>query len=56
MVKSVTVRSVLSLAVSRSWLVHQLDVKNVFLHSTLSETVYYSHPTGFVDPVQSDHI
>jgi hypothetical protein len=37
---------------SCSWSVHQLDVNNVFLHDTLSETVYCSHPTGFVDPAQ----
>jgi hypothetical protein len=29
-------------------------VKNAFLHSTLSETVYCSQPTGFVDPAQPD--
>jgi hypothetical protein len=50
MVKPAMIRTVLSLAVSHSWLVHQLDVKNVFLHDTLSETVYCSQPTGFVDP------
>jgi hypothetical protein len=53
-VKPATVRTVLSLAVSRSWPVHQLDVKNVFLHGTLSETVNCSQPTGFVDPAQPD--
>ena len=47
-VKPATVRTVLSLALSRSWPVHQLDVKNVFLFSTLSETVYCSQPAGFV--------
>jgi hypothetical protein len=26
-------------------------VKNVFLHNTLLETIYYSLPTRFVDPV-----
>ena len=41
-VKPATVRTVLSLALSRSWPVHQLDIKNAFLHDTLSETVYCS--------------
>jgi hypothetical protein len=50
MVNPTTVHTVLSLAVSHSWPIHQLDVKNVFLHSTLSETIYYSQPTEFVDP------
>jgi hypothetical protein len=49
-VKPATVRIVLTLAVNRGWPMHQLDVKNVFLHGTLSETVYCSQPTSFVDP------
>ncbi|GKC87623.1 ribonuclease H-like domain-containing protein [Tanacetum coccineum] len=32
-VKPGTIRTVLSLATSRHWLVHQLDVKNAFLHA-----------------------
>jgi hypothetical protein len=47
---------VLSLAISNSWPVHQLDVKNAFLHATLSKTIYCSQPSRFVDPVQPDHI
>jgi hypothetical protein len=50
------VRTMLSLAISRSWPVHQLDVKNAFRHDTLSEIVYYSQPTGFVDPTKPNHV
>nr|GEW53342.1 ribonuclease H-like domain-containing protein [Tanacetum cinerariifolium] len=37
-VKSATIHTVLSLAVSRQWPIHQLDVKNAFLNCDLSET------------------
>ncbi|GKA89345.1 ribonuclease H-like domain-containing protein [Tanacetum coccineum] len=37
-VKPATIRTVLSLAVSRRWPIHQLDVKNAFLNGDLSET------------------
>jgi hypothetical protein len=50
MVKPATVRIVLSLAVSCSWPVYQLDVKNAFLYDTLLETLCCNQPTGFIDP------
>ncbi|WVZ58836.1 hypothetical protein U9M48_009062 [Paspalum notatum var. saurae] len=55
-VKPATVRTVLSLALSRSWPVHQLDVKNAFLHGTLTKTVYCSQPAGFVDPSRPEMV
>ncbi|GKC92528.1 ribonuclease H-like domain-containing protein [Tanacetum coccineum] len=39
-VKLDIIQTVLSLAISRHWPVYQLDVKNVFLHEDLSETIY----------------
>jgi hypothetical protein len=50
-VKLATVWTVLTLTVSMCWPMHQLDVKNVFLHGTLFETIYCSQPAGFVDLV-----
>nr|GFA54432.1 hypothetical protein [Tanacetum cinerariifolium] len=49
-VKSATIRTVLSLAVSCDWPIHQLDVQIAFLLGHLSETVCMHHPSGFADP------
>nr|GEW35690.1 ribonuclease H-like domain-containing protein [Tanacetum cinerariifolium] len=55
-VKPATIRTVLSLAVFRDLLIHQLDVKNAFLHGHLSETVYMHQPPGFVDPNKPGYV
>ncbi|GKF00774.1 ribonuclease H-like domain-containing protein [Tanacetum coccineum] len=55
-VKPATIRTVLSLAVSRQWPIHQLDVKNEFLHGHLTETVYMHQPLGFTDSAHSDYV
>ena len=56
MVKPATIRTVLSLAVSRHWPIRQLDVKNAFLHGHLDETVYCQQPPGFADPSHPDYV
>jgi hypothetical protein len=55
-VKPVIVCTVLSVAFSHNWLIQQLDVKNVFLHGTLTETVYCYQPMGFADPAHPNLI
>ncbi|GJS28373.1 ribonuclease H-like domain-containing protein [Tanacetum coccineum] len=55
-VKPGTIQIVLSLATSRHWPIHQLDVKNDFLHGDLSETVYMHQPPGFQDSVHPDYV
>lgn len=55
-VKSETIRIVLSLALSKDWPIHQLDVKNAFLHGELKEIVYMHQPLGFRDPDRPNHV
>lgn len=55
-VKPATIRTILTLACSRGWPVHQLDVKNAFLHGVLDEQVYCYQPAGFVDDTRRDHV
>ena len=38
--KMTTVRTILTLAASNDWPLHQMDVKNVFLHGDLKECIY----------------
>ena len=55
-VKPGTIRTVLQLAVSRGWPVHQMDVSNAFLHGHLEEQVFCEQPTGFVDASFPGHV
>ena len=55
-VKPATICTVLRIVVSKSWHIHQLDVKKAFLHGYLNETVYMHQPMGFRDKGRPDHV
>ncbi|GJW02902.1 retrovirus-related pol polyprotein from transposon TNT 1-94 [Tanacetum coccineum] len=55
-VKSTTIRAVLSLVVTNDWPLRQLDIQNAFLHENLKEQVYMKQPQGFIDPQQPNHV
>eukprot|EP00253_Pinus_taeda_P016572 PITA_16572 len=38
----------LAIAAAQRWEVHQMDVKNAFLHGDLSEEIYMEQPHGFI--------
>ena len=46
--KMIYVRLFISLIATYNWHLHQLDIKNFFLHGNLQEEVYMEQPSGFV--------
>ena len=40
-------RCILTLAISKGWSLHQMDIHNAFLHGDLHEDIYMKPPLGF---------
>jgi hypothetical protein len=49
--KMTTVRAIIVMAATKGWSLHQMDVKNSFLHGDLRE-VYMEQPPGYVDQIR----
>jgi len=47
--KMTTVRLIIAMAATKGWSLHQMDVKNVFLHGDLQDEMYMEQPPGYVD-------
>ncbi|GKC44518.1 retrovirus-related pol polyprotein from transposon TNT 1-94, partial [Tanacetum coccineum] len=50
------IRIFLAYAAHMNMVVYQMDVKTAFLNGNLREEVYVSHPDGFVDPDNPNHV
>ncbi|KAL9239991.1 hypothetical protein vseg_014258 [Gypsophila vaccaria] len=55
-VKPATVRVILTLAITNSWPLRQLDINDAFLQGTLHDEVHMTQPPGFVDPTRPTHV
>lgn len=55
-IKSSTIRVILSLVVMNKWILRQVDINNAFLNGYIIKAVYMQQPKGFIDSTKPNHI
>ena len=55
-VRSTSIRTLLALANTCDWEVHQMDVHTAFLHGDLDEEIYMKQPDGYTDEENPNHV
>jgi hypothetical protein len=51
-----SIRTIIALAASMGWKLHQMDVKTTFLNGEIDEEVYIEQPEGFVIHNEKTHV
>jgi hypothetical protein len=49
-------QTIISLATSMGWILHQMDVKKTFLNGYIEEEVYIENPNGFMIHEKESHV
>lgn len=55
-VKATTIRTILYVAMTSNWPIHQHDISNAFIHNYLSEEVYMEQPQWYVDKDHPNYV
>ena len=55
-IKASIISIILTIAVTRQWEIHHIDVNNTFLNGDLQEIVFRAQTEGFVDPSKPTHV
>ncbi|KAF3663559.1 hypothetical protein FXO38_10576 [Capsicum annuum] len=55
-VKPTTIRTILTIAVQKSWPLYQIDVNNFFLQGKLQEDIYITQPPGYESSAHPDYV
>ena len=55
-IKPASIRLVLTVAIVKGWNIRQLDVKNAFLHGSLSTLVYMQQPPRYIGSKLPTHV